>query len=45
MRNVNKLKPETGRIELNIHRQGTDVVVTFKDDGQGIDIEKVRQRR
>ena len=38
-------KPETGRIELNIHRQGTDVVVTFKDDGQGIDIEKVRQRR
>ncbi len=37
-------KPETGRIELNIHRQGTDVVVTFKDDGQGIDIGKVRQR-
>ncbi|RSO53623.1 hybrid sensor histidine kinase/response regulator [Acinetobacter lactucae] len=37
-------KPETGRIELNIHRQGTDVVVTFKDDGQGIDIEKVRQK-
>ncbi|WP_368678503.1 Hpt domain-containing protein [Acinetobacter lactucae] len=37
-------KPEIGRIELNIHRQGTDVVVTFKDDGQGIDIEKVRQK-
>ncbi|MCU7698534.1 Hpt domain-containing protein [Acinetobacter sp. AYS6] len=37
-------KPETGRIELNIHRQGTDVVVTFKDDGRGIDIEKVRQK-
>lgn len=37
-------KPETGRIELNIHRQGTDVVVIFKDDGQGIDIEKVRQK-
>jgi chemosensory pili system protein ChpA (sensor histidine kinase/response regulator) len=37
-------KPETGRIELNIHRQGTEVVVTFKDDGQGIDIEKVRQK-
>ncbi|WP_335975318.1 Hpt domain-containing protein [Acinetobacter calcoaceticus] len=36
-------KPETGRIELNIHRQGTDIVVTFKDDGRGIDIEKVRQ--
>ena len=37
-------KPETGRIELNIHRQGTDVIVTFKDDGRGIDIEKVRQK-
>ncbi|MDD9318759.1 Hpt domain-containing protein [Acinetobacter lactucae] len=37
-------KTETGRIELNIHRQGTDVVVTFKDDGRGIDIEKVRQK-
>ncbi|MCU4564711.1 hybrid sensor histidine kinase/response regulator [Acinetobacter sp. WU_MDCI_Abxc222] len=37
-------KPETGRIELNIHRQGTDVVVTFKDDGRGVDIEKVRQK-
>ena len=33
-------KPETGRIELNIQRQGTDVVVVFSDDGQGIDVEK-----
>ncbi len=37
-------KPETGRIELNIQRQGTDVVVVFSDDGQGIDVEKVRQK-
>ncbi|MCG8285739.1 Hpt domain-containing protein [Acinetobacter seifertii] len=37
-------KPEAGRIELNIQRQGTDVVVVFSDDGQGIDVEKVRQK-
>ncbi|WP_174493133.1 Hpt domain-containing protein [Acinetobacter sp. Marseille-Q1623] len=30
-------KPATGRIELNISRQGTDVLVEFKDDGKGID--------
>ncbi|MDR2248357.1 Hpt domain-containing protein [Acinetobacter sp.] len=39
---ANKL--EAGRIELNIQRQGTDVVVVFSDDGQGIDVEKVRQK-
>ena len=30
-------KPEVGVIELNISRQGTDVIVTFSDDGKGID--------
>ncbi|MFW2078459.1 Hpt domain-containing protein [Acinetobacter sp. ULE_I010] len=30
-------KPLTGRIDLNITRQGTDVLVSFNDDGKGID--------
>lgn len=36
-------KPEVGKIELNITRQGTDVVVTFVDDGKGIDDAKIRK--
>ena len=37
-------KPETGKIELNITRQGTDVLVSFSDDGQGIDVEKIKAK-
>ncbi|WP_168460581.1 Hpt domain-containing protein [Acinetobacter sp. A1] len=37
-------KPEVGKIELNISRQGTDVVVTFVDDGKGIDDAKIKQK-
>ena len=37
-------KPEVGKIELNITRQGTDVVVTFVDDGKGIDDAKIKQK-
>ncbi|WP_445115166.1 Hpt domain-containing protein [Acinetobacter sp. WZC-1] len=37
-------KPATGRIDLNISRQGTDVVVTFQDDGQGIDAAQIRAK-
>ena len=37
-------KPEVGQIELNISRQGTDVVVTFSDDGKGIDAQKIRAK-
>ena len=35
-------KSETGRIELNISRQGTDVIVEFSDDGKGIDAELIK---
>lgn len=37
-------KPETGHIVLNIGRQGTDVVVTFSDDGKGIDVSRIKQK-
>jgi len=37
-------KPEIGRIELNISRQGTDVLVSFSDDGKGIDVNKIKAK-
>ncbi|WP_336931968.1 Hpt domain-containing protein [Acinetobacter bereziniae] len=37
-------KPLTGRIDLNISRQGTDVLVSFKDDGKGIDPAIIRDK-
>ncbi|WOE40863.1 hybrid sensor histidine kinase/response regulator [Acinetobacter chinensis] len=37
-------KPEVGKIELNITRQGTDVVVTFSDDGKGIDDTRILEK-
>ena len=37
-------KPEVGSILLNISRQGTDVIVSFSDDGKGIDAEKIREK-
>ncbi len=41
---VRKGKPESGRIALDITRDGSDVVVRVSDDGAGVDIEKVRSR-
>jgi len=35
-------KSLTGQIDLNITRQGTDVLVSFSDDGKGIDPEIIR---
>ncbi len=37
-------KPLTGRIDLNISRQGTDVLVSFNDDGKGIDPAVIRSK-
>ena len=37
-------KNETGRIQISVDRQGTDVVIDVKDDGAGIDVEKVRAK-
>ncbi|PWB15290.1 hybrid sensor histidine kinase/response regulator [Acinetobacter sp. AM] len=37
-------KPEIGKIELNISRQGTDVVVEFHDDGKGIDVNRIKEK-
>ncbi len=37
-------KPEVGSIVLNISRQGTDVLVSFSDDGKGIDETKIKDK-
>ena len=37
-------KPAQGKIELDISRQGTDIVIEFKDDGGGIDAAKIKAK-
>jgi chemosensory pili system protein ChpA (sensor histidine kinase/response regulator) len=37
-------KVEQGQLQLQIERQGSEMVLTLSDDGRGIDIEKVRQK-
>ncbi len=37
-------KPEQGQLQLQILREGSEMVVTVNDDGQGIDVDKVRQK-
>ncbi len=41
---INKGKPETGTISIDVSRDGSDVVVTISDDGAGVDVDKVRGR-
>ena len=44
MERVNKGKSESGRIGIDITREGSEVVIRVSDDGSGVDIEKVRER-
>ena len=37
-------KNETGKITINVDRQGTDIVINVRDDGAGIDVDKIRQK-
>jgi len=37
-------KNETGRISIEVTRQGASVVVIVKDDGAGIDVDKIRAK-
>ena len=37
-------KPAEGRIELNFARQGSGIVVTIRDDGKGLDYERIRTK-
>jgi chemosensory pili system protein ChpA (sensor histidine kinase/response regulator) len=37
-------KRETGKITIDVDRQGTDIVINVRDDGAGIDVDKIRQK-
>lgn len=37
-------KPLTGSIKLNIARESNDILVTFSDDGRGINVDAVKQK-
>ena len=37
-------KPEAGRIEIEISRQGSDIVVEVRDDGRGINPSKIENK-
>ena len=37
-------KPNAGRIDLRLSREGGDVVIEISDDGAGIDVESVREK-
>jgi two-component system chemotaxis sensor kinase CheA len=41
---VRRGKPETGTIRLEAAHSGNNVLISVRDDGEGINIEKVRQR-
>ncbi|MBB4097615.1 chemotaxis protein CheW [Sphingomonas kyeonggiensis] len=37
-------KPASGQVRLSAHQQGGEVVITIRDDGRGIDRERVRAK-
>ncbi len=37
-------KPETGQIEIHAYQQGGQTVIEVRDDGQGLDFERIRAR-
>lgn len=41
---ISKGKPRQGKILLRAYYSGTNVYIQIKDDGKGIDVEKIRQK-
>jgi two-component system, chemotaxis family, sensor kinase CheA len=37
-------KPPTGRVTLHVEQRGNEIVVSVSDDGQGIDVDKIRRK-
>ena len=37
-------KPATGTISVEVRQEGNDIAVSFKDDGVGLQIERIRQK-
>jgi len=41
---INAGKPEVGSIFLNAYQDGNNVVIEVRDDGKGIDVEKIKKK-
>lgn len=37
-------KDQTGQLQITMQREGSEVLITIADDGQGLNIEKIKQR-
>lgn len=37
-------KSETGKIKIDVGRQGTNIIIRVKDDGGGIEVDKIRKK-
>ncbi|MGC3979780.1 MAG: Hpt domain-containing protein [Steroidobacteraceae bacterium] len=37
-------KSETGTIQVGLHREGAEMVITLQDDGRGIDVNAIREK-
>ncbi|WP_185268050.1 Hpt domain-containing protein [Halopseudomonas xiamenensis] len=37
-------KPESGRISLELHREGSEIIIRLADDGSGVDLDAVRSK-
>ncbi|MGJ4788882.1 chemotaxis protein CheW [Leptospira koniambonensis] len=37
-------KPETGIVELNAYQGGSNIMVEIRDDGRGLDLDKIRKK-
>ncbi len=37
-------KPAMGQVNLNVERQGNEIIITLEDDGKGINVQAVRQK-
>jgi len=37
-------KDQTGKLQISMQREGSEVLITIADDGQGLNIEKIKQR-
>ncbi|HLU62352.1 MAG TPA: Hpt domain-containing protein [Gammaproteobacteria bacterium] len=37
-------KPEQGTVKIHLHREGSEVVIEISDDGQGLNIDAIREK-
>ena len=37
-------KPESGELRIDVKQEGNEIIVVFADDGNGLDLERIRQR-